>query len=77
MNTLDFARVHGDGSSAYPFWVKEPDGTRYQGRVWPRRLRRPGPYGTFIRVFQTGDGRWFDPAGMPMDAPTEQVEDDD
>jgi hypothetical protein len=77
MDNLTIPRVHGGGTSAHPYWVREGDGTRFDGVVKPKRIKQKTLYGTFVRAFVDSKGRWYDNAGMPMAKPSSEVEDDD
>ena len=47
------------------------DGTVYSGKVEKKRITVKGSDGNnfFSHVYETADGRWFDNAGMPIEAP--------
>lgn len=54
----------------------QKDGTVYDGTLTKRKItiKRLSGEGNFIsHVWETGDGRWFDRGGMPIDKP-EQLE---
>lgn len=65
-NYLDVPRVHGSGTSANPYWIREADGSRYDGKVYVKRIKKPTGYSAFSIVFKDDSGRWFDNAGMPI-----------
>jgi len=48
------------------------DSTRYQGKVYRRRITVQGIDGNnfFATAYESADGRWFDNCGMPMKKPT-------
>ena len=48
------------------------DSTRYQGRVYRRRISLQNTEGQnfFAIAYESADGRWFDNCGMPIKKPT-------
>ena len=48
------------------------DSTRYQGRVYRRRISLQNTEGQnfFAVAYESADGRWFDNCGMPIKKPT-------
>jgi hypothetical protein len=48
------------------------DSTRYQGRVYRRRISLQNTEGQnfFATAYESADGRWFDNCGMPIKKPT-------
>ena len=48
------------------------DSTRYQGRVYRRRITLQNAEGQnfFGVAYESADGRWFDNCGMPIKKPT-------
>ena len=56
----------------------QKDGTVYDGTLTKRRItiKRLSGEGNFTsHVWETGDGRWFDRGGMPIEKPTQLVND--
>ena len=54
------------------------DSTRYQGKVYRRRITVQDIEGKnfFVTAYESADGRWFDNCGMPMKKPTDVVKED-
>jgi hypothetical protein len=51
------------------------DSTRYQGRVYRRRISLQNTEGQnfFGVAYESADGRWFDNSGMPIKKPTDII----
>lgn len=74
-NPIFIDRIYGTDQTRR---LIQKDGTVYDGTLTKRRItiKRLSGEGNFIsHVWETGDGRWFDRGGMPIEKPTQLVND--
>lgn len=69
-------RIYGGGHLRMRLMQK--DGTEYKGSIKTKTITKTSTDGSRFKsyVHVTDDGRWFDRAGMPIDAPKKVDEED-
>lgn len=71
-------RIYGGGH--LPIRLVQKDGSEYKGLITKKSIRATGASSgqTFkSHVYVTEDGRWFDRAGMPIEEPKKEIQDDE
>ena len=74
-NPIFIDRIYGSDNTRR---LIQKDGTVYDGTLTKRRItiKRLSGEGNFTsHVWETGDGRWFDRGGMPIEKPEQLIND--